>query len=410
MDIRIDVGRLRKDLEDLGRIGRDPLGGITRPSFSQADLEARAWLKDRIEAAGLAYRVDGAGNLFGRLAGNAPGRSVMAGSHIDTVLNGGAFDGAAGVLAALECVRRIGEEGLRLPRTIEVASFTDEEGNLVGDFLGSRAFAGRLDKGLLEKGTTSVGVPLADVLKNTPFTVDSIIGARAEAPDLEAYVELHIEQGPVLDEEGIPVGIVEAINGKHYRWCSFTGETGHSGTVPLELRRDAFLGLADFASRSTQHVATRHYGSFVTIGKVQVMPGAFSVIPGQADFSFEFRSRSAEAMAAMEHELFALAADIAATRGLAFRSRLVDKTDPVEIPPRLTALIKEECDKLGYPSMPVTSGAGHDAQIIAAKADSAMIFIPSPDGVSHTPEETVRWDDLEKGANLLLATLLRLAS
>ncbi len=410
MDIRINAGRLRKDVEDLGRIGRDPLGGITRPSFTKADLEARAWFKDRIEAAGLAYRVDGAGNQFGRLEGSASGRTIMAGSHLDTVLNGGAFDGAAGVLAALECGRRIREEGLRLPKAFEVASFTDEEGNLVGDFLGSRAFAGRLDKKLFEKGTTSVGVPLAEVLKNTPFTVESILGAQAEAPDVEAYVELHIEQGSVLDEEGVSIGIVEAINGKHYRWCSFSGETGHAGTVPLELRRDAFLGLADFALRSTQHVAMRYYGSFVTIGKVHIMPGVFSVIPSQADFSFEFRSRSAESMAAMERELFSLAGDVAATRGLTFRSRLVDKADPVEIPHRLTEMIKEECDKLGYSSMPITSGAGHDAQILAAKTETAMIFIPSPDGVSHAPEETVRWDDLEKGANLLLATLFRLAS
>lgn len=406
----IDLPRLRKDVEDLARIGTDPLGGVTRPSFSPADLEARGWLRERIEAAGLAYRVDGAGNQFGRLEGSASGRTVMTGSHIDTVVNGGAFDGAAGVLAALECLRRIREEGLRTAKPLEVASFTDEEGNLVGDFLGSRAFVGSLDKELLESGTTSVGLPLAEVLEKTPFTVASILGAAGERPDLEAFVEIHIEQGPVLDDEGVPVGIVEAINGKQYRWCSFSGETGHAGTVPLELRRDAFLGLADFALRSTQHVATRYYGSFVTIGRVLVRPGIFSVIPGQADFSFEFRGPTPDTMAGLERDLMGLAADVAATRGLAFRSRLIDRTEPVVVPPRLTGLIKDECDKLGYASMALASGAGHDAQILAAKTDTAMIFIPSPDGVSHAPGETIRWEDLEKGANLLLATLLRLAS
>ena len=410
MDLAVDIGRLRKNLEELGRIGRDPRGGITRPSFSKADLEARAWLREKIEAAGLTYRVDGAGNIFGRLEGAGGGKVVMAGSHIDTVINGGMFDGAAGVLAALEGLARIREEGLRLPKSLELAAFTDEEGNLVGDFLGSRAFTGGLDRELVEKGTTSFGLPLREVLRNTPFTIDSILGAHREAPELETFLELHIEQGSVLDDEGVPVGIVEAIQGKHYRWCSFIGEAGHAGTIPLELRRDAFLGLADFALKATQHVAARHYGSFVTVGKVAVKPGAFSIVPGEADFSFEFRSRSPETMAALERELFALAEDVAATRGLGFASRIMDKTTPLAVPVRLTGLLREACENLGYRSMDVTSGAGHDAQILAAKGDTAMIFVPSPDGVSHAPEETVRWDDLEKGANVLLQALIKLAS
>jgi N-carbamoyl-L-amino-acid hydrolase len=408
--MNIDIDRLRKDLEALGRIGREKDGGISRPSFSKADLEARVWLKDRIADAGLSVREDGAGNIFGRLEGSGEGKTVMAGSHIDTVLHGGAFDGAAGVLAALECLRRIREEGYRLSKPLELAAFTDEEGNLVGDFLGSRAFVGALDRVALESGKTSLGVPFADILKHTPFTVDSILAAHRDAPALEAYLELHIEQGPVLDDEGVPIGIVDAISGKHYRWCSFVGESGHAGTVPLELRRDAFLGLADFALRATRHVAANHYGSFVTIGRVLVHPGAFSIVPGRADFSFEFRSASPETLAALERELFALAEDVAAARGLAFLSRVVDATTPITIPARLTGLLGEECDKLGYGRMSLTSGAGHDAQILAAKTDTAMIFIPSPDGASHCPEETLRFEDLEKGANLLLNALVSLAS
>lgn len=407
MDVRINLERLQSNLEELGRIGRDPRGGVSRPSFSKADLEARVWLKKKIEAAGLAFRLDGAGNIFGQLGGDGP--LVMAGSHIDTVLNGGRFDGAVGVLAALEALQRIHEEGYRLSKPLVMVAFTDEEGNLVGDFLGSRAFIGALDRELLEKGTTAFGVPLAEVLKNTDFTIAGILSAHADAPPVEVFLELHIEQGPTLDDEGVPIGIVETISGKHYRWCSFVGEAGHAGTVPLELRRDAFLGLADFALRATQHVATHHYGNFVTVGKVHVAPGVFSIVPGRADFSFEFRSRSPETLAALEQELFALAEDIAQTRGLGFSSRLMDKTDPVVVPPRLTGLLAAEADALGYPHLALPSGAGHDAQILAAKAPAAMIFIPSPDGVSHAPEESVRWDDLEKGANLLLAAMIKLA-
>lgn len=407
--MQINFDRLKNDIEELGRIGRDPKGGVTRPSFSKADLEARAWLKEKIREAGLVYRVDGAGNIFGRL-GECQGKTVMVGSHIDTVVNGGMFDGSIGVLSGLECLRRILEEGYRLAKPVELASFTDEEGNLVGDFLGSRAFVGELNKDLLEKGLTSFGHPLKEILAGTEFTTESILEARKTAPEIEAYLELHIEQGPILETEDVPIGIVDLITGKHYRWCSFIGSASHSGTTPLELRQDAFLGLADFALKSTQYVATKYYGSMVTIGKVNVAPGAFSVVPGQADFSFEFRSGSKETMSALESALFTLAEDIASTRGLTFVSKIIDRTEPVKIPPRLTSLLEEECGKMGYPFMRTTSGAGHDAQILASKTDAAMIFIPSPDGISHSPQETIRWEDLEKGANLLLQALLRLAS
>ena len=408
MDITINGERLRGDLEELGRIGRDANGGVNRPSFSAADFEAREWLKKKIEEAGLCYRQDGAGNQFGRI--ECSGRTVIAGSHIDTVPNGGMFDGAAGVVAALEAARRIIEEKVPLSRPLEIASFTDEEGNLVGDFLGSRAFLGLLDDNEIRNGRTSFGLPFSEVLKKTGFTIDGILAARKARPELEAYVELHIEQGPVLEEESVPIGIVERISGKHYRQCAFIGESGHAGTTPLELRRDAFLGLADFALKATQHVATKHYGSMLTVGKAALHPGSFSVIPGRADFTLEFRSTSPESLAAIEKEVFTLAEDIASTRGLTFVSRVVDKTAPVAVAPRLLDLMEEECRALGYPSMRLTSGAGHDAQILAGVCDAGMIFVPSPDGISHSPAERVDWDDLEKGANLLLRTLLRLAT
>ncbi len=408
MSIRVNMPRLKHDLEELGRIGRDERGGISRPSFSAADLEARAWLRKKIEEAGLGYRQDGAGNQFGRLEG--PGRTVVAGSHIDTVINGGMFDGAVGVLAALEAARRIIEEKAPLTRAFEVASFTDEEGNLVGDFLGSRAYMGRLDESEIRDGRTTFGRPLAEILKRAGFTPDGVLGAHKDRPELEAYVELHIEQGPVLEDEGLPIGIVERIAGKHDRQCAYVGEAGHAGTTPLELRHDAFLGLADFALRATRLVAASHYGGVLTVGRASLLPGQFSVIPGRADFTLDFRSASPESLAAIERDVLALAEDIAATRGLTFLSRIVDRTTPVAVAPRITAAIEEECRALGYPSMRLTSGAGHDAQIVAGGCDAGMIFIPSPDGASHVPAESVDWGDLEKGANLLLATILRLSS
>ena len=407
MPPQIDIVRLRNDIEALGRIGRTPEGGVSRPSFSRADLEARAWLKDRIVEAGLLYRVDGAGNIFGCHEG--AGKAVMAGSHIDTVLQGGMFDGAAGVCVALECLRRIREENLPVCRPLQVAAFTDEEGNLVGDFLGSRAFAGRLDREAVLAGKTLLGPPLKDILESAGFTVEGVLRAHEERPEIEAFLELHIEQGTVLETEEIPIGVVEAFSGKQYRWCSFAGVAAHGGTTPLELRRDAFLGLADFALRATRHVAANHYGSLLTVGKAVLHPGSFSVVPGQTDFSLDFRSLSAETLENMEKELLALAQDVGEARGLEFVSRIVDRTDPVAVSPRITGLLDEECRTLGYPSMRLSSGAGHDAQILAGLCDSGLVFIPCADGLSHAPGESASWDDIEKGANLMLAALIRLA-
>ncbi len=408
MDIKVNFDRLKKDIESLSQIGRDPQGGITRPSFSKSDLEARDWLKGRIESSGLALGEDGAGNIFGRKEGK--GKTIMAGSHIDTVINGGMFDGSIGVLSALECLRRIKEENIPHSKPLEVASFTDEEGNLSGDFLGSRAFTGLLDQEILEKGLTQFGVPLAEILEGTNFTIQSIMEAHEQRPDIEAFIEIHIEQGPVLETENKTIGIVDGIAGKHYRWCSFAGKASHAGTTPLELRQDAFLGLADFALKSTQHVATEHYGSMVTIGRVSVRPGAFSIVPGQVDFSFEFRSQSKKTLEELKKHLFSLAEDVASTRGLEFGSKLVDETEPVSIPARIQDIMKDECENLGYSSMTLPSGAGHDVQILASVAEPGMIFIPCVDGISHSPQEMIQWEDLEKGANLLLQVLIRLAS
>ncbi len=408
MKMRINLERLRGDIEALAEIGRDPRGGITRPSFSRADMEARDWLKKKLQEAGLCCRQDGAGNIFGRLGGD--GRAVLVGSHIDTVINGGKFDGSAGVLAGLECLRVIKETEVTLTKPIELVAFTDEEGNLVGDFLGSRAFAGLLNKQEIEKGMTSFGRPLADILKGTEFSVESILRASEERPEIEAFLELHIEQGTSLETEGIPIGIVERIAGKRYFWCSYVGRADHGGTTPLELRQDAFLATADLALKATQLVATRHYGSMVTIGKVHVYPGSFSVVPGQVDFSLDFRSSSSETLKLLETELLSLAGDIASTRGLSFYYRPVDQTEPAALSERLIGIMKEECARLEYPFMMMTSGAGHDAQIVSSLAEAGMIFIPCLDGISHSPQEMINWEDLEKGANLLLHALLRLAT
>ncbi len=407
MNVRIDLARLQDDILALGEIGRTEEGGVSRPSFSKADLEAREWLKERIQNAGLELRVDGAGNIFGRLPGK--GKTVMAGSHIDSVINGGLYDGPAGVLTALESLRCIKEAKIPVNKPLEVAAFTDEEGNLVGDFLGSRAFTGSLDRETLEKGLSQFGLSMKEILANTEFSIDSILEASQGRPEIEAFLELHIEQGSVLESEEKDVGIVDCIAGKNYCMCRFLGRADHAGTTPLELRQDAFLGLADFALKATRLVAGQYYGSKITFGRAQLFPGTFSIVPGRAEFTLDFRSTSLETLQELNTQLYAMAQDTAATRGLTFNAKTMDRTVPMPIPQRLKQLLKDTSDTLGYASMFLPSGAGHDAQILASVTEAAMIFIPCLDGLSHCPQENIRWEDLEKGANLLLHSLIRLA-
>jgi N-carbamoyl-L-amino-acid hydrolase len=407
--LKVNFDRLIKDLEELGKIGLNDRGGVSRPSFSLPDLEARKWLKQRIEEAGLILRQDGAGNIFGCLPG-VSNKVVIAGSHLDTVINGGCYDGTIGVLAALECLRRIKEENLCLNKTLEVASFTDEEGNLVGDFLGSRAFSGQIQAEKLKNSRTQFGHPLEEILQKAGLSVDSAVKASKERPEVVAYVELHIEQGPVLESEEVPVGLVSSIAGKRYYHGTFIGRAGHAGTTPVELRRDAFLTLADFAVKATQLVARKYYGSTITVGRVVLKPGSFSIIPGEADFTLDIRSQDAESLKAMEAEVLALASEVASTRGLSFYQQLVDATEPVVIQESMLERLKTLCQKLGYDYYVLASGAGHDAQILASICPVGMIFIPSIDGLSHTPEEAINLEDLEKASNLLLHTLISLGS
>jgi len=408
-ELKINFERLWQELEELSRIGQDPRGGISRPSFSLADLEARKWLREKIEAAGLTYRQDSAGNIFGRLAGKTP-QVVMSGSHLDTVINGGRFDGSVGVLSALECLRRIKEENLELYRTLEVASFTDEEGNLVGDFLGSRAFTGQLKEEQLKNARTQFGPPLAEIVEKAGLKVENIPLAARERPEILAFLELHIEQGPILEEEEVPIGLVTTIAAKRYFQATFVGRSGHAGTIPMELRQDAFISLADFALRANQLVLRKYEDNTLTIGRVVLRPGSFSIIPGEADFTLDLRSQNRQELEELEKEILKLAREVAATRGLSFYQQLVDSTEPVVVPGSMLNRLKALSGRLGYNYRLISSGAGHDAQILAAICPVGLIFIPSPEGLSHVPEEKINPSDLEKGANLLLQALLEIAS
>jgi N-carbamoyl-L-amino-acid hydrolase len=407
-ELRIDLGRLRRDIEALAAIGRDPTGGISRPAWSPAHEEARAWLLGQLRAAELDPRVDPAGNVFGRLGEGTP--VVLTGSHVDTVPRGGPLDGALGVLAGVECLRTIAASRIRPPRALEVAAFTDEEGRFYG-FFGSRALTGSLDRALSERLTDPNGLALPEAMRRAGFDLARAPEARRDPREIAAYVELHIEQGPWLEAADVPIGIVEGIVGIRRFRLTFVGQPDHAGTTPMDRRRDAFFTAAEYATKSRELVVRGGQGRAVTtIGVVDVRPGVPNIVPERATLLQELRDSDPALLERLATRTLQAARRVARQRGLVLEVTHLMRADPVRMSPRIQAAIEATAAGLGLPTRRMPSGAGHDAQILAAVTDAGMVFVPSQGGRSHRPDEWTDWPAIERGANVLLGTLLRLAS
>jgi N-carbamoyl-L-amino-acid hydrolase len=405
--MRVDFSRLRRDLDELGAIGRTPEGGVSRPSWSDADMQGRRWLLDRIAAAGLTPRVDAAGNILGRWQQGGP--AVLVGSHLDSVPNGGALDGALGVLAGLECLRRIKETGVPLRHPVELVAFTDEEGAF-GGFFGSYAFTGCLEARDIPDLTDSAGVRIIDAMARHGVDALQAPTANRSPEDIRAYVELHIEQGPTLVAKQVPIGVVDAIVGIRRFGITFRGRADHAGTTPMTDRRDALLGASDLIQQGRELVlAEGTSASRLTVGVLQVKPGAANIIPAEVYLSYELREVSGAMLRTLADRSRALAADIATAWGLTVSIETVMDVEPVRLADEVKACIVSATEDLGIRHLRLPAMAGHDAQVVGRVAPAGMIFVPSKDGRSHSPLEFTADDDLERGANVLLLTLLKLA-
>ena len=405
-ELRINGARLRADLDALGRIGRDGEGALDRPVFSPAYEEARAWLKVQMAAAGLTATDDGAGNCFGRLGPAGP--CVMAGSHIDTVPDGGPLDGAYGVLAALECARVMAAAGIEAPRAFEVAAFADEEGRYV-NFMGSLALAGRLDGGALAAAGDGAGRPLAEIMAAAGFDMARAEEAVRAPGEIAAYVELHIEQGPVLEAMDVPIGVVEAIVAGDRADFRFAGEPDHAGTTPMDLRKDAFMAAASFAVAARARVLAEGDGSTrLTYGIIEAKPQVTNIVPYRVRLRQEIRDVRDDRLDRLVAGTRALAETAAAEHGVGVEFTPLARTSAAAMAPRIRRTIAEAAEALGLGHHAMPSGAGHDAQIVAAVAEAGMIFVPSEGGRSHRRDERTAWPLLEQGANVLLGTVLRL--
>jgi len=365
-----------------------------------------------MRAAGLVTWVDAAGNTFGglgttALAGNRP--AVLTGSHIDTVPEGGTLDGALGVIAGLECLEVLSETRTSTARPLAVAAWTDEEGRY-GSLFGSRAFCGMLDGAKVEDMAAVDGERLVDVMARAGFDARRAPEAKAPMGSVAAYVELHIEQGPRLEEAAVQIGVVEAIVGVRRSRIIFRGQADHAGTTPMERRRDAFLAAADYSLRAREHVVTHGTRRSVTnIGVVHVHPDASNIVPGRTEIVHEMRDPDATVLERLWHECRGLADAVARERQIAVEVVPMSATTPALAAPRVQSSIEDACRALGFTSQRLYSAAGHDAQNLAAITDMGMLFIPSKGGRSHRVDETSDGDAIERGANVLLHTLLALA-
>ena len=377
--------------DELAALSEEP-GRLTRrfatPALWQAGERVREWM----EAAGMAVRRDAIGNLIGRL-GDGDGRTLLVGSHLDTVRDAGRYDGMLGVLVAIASLERLRDQERPLPYGVEVLAFADEEGVRYGTgYLGSSVVAGCFDSADLER-RDSAGVPLAEAVRAFGGNPERLAGARREPGDLIGYFEVHIEQGPVLEAAGVPLGVVGAIAGQSRARIAFTGAAGHAGTVPMGLRRDALCAAAEFVS-AVEAVARDHDGAVATVGELEVQDGASNVIPGRVVLSLDVRHSADSLRESVGTQLLQRADAIAGARALVLEWDVVQETRAVDCSSELTELVAEAVAASGHPVVRLASGAGHDAVTLSTITPIAILFVRCAGGVSHNPAESVTTEDV----------------
>ena len=400
--------RVRRTISEclhIATMSEEP-GRITRRFLTPPMHQVHAHLRARMESLGMSVHVDAAGNLRGlwQPAG-ADRKRLLIGSHVDTVPNAGAFDGVLGVALALECVE-IAQE-LALPLAIEVIAFSEEEGVRYGSpFLGSRAVAGRFDNALLAL-LDADGISMEAAMRNFGLDPEKISEAALD-PQAIGFFEIHIEQGPVLEAEGLQVAAVTAIVGQTRLNLTFEGQANHAGTTPMYLRRDALAAAAEWIA-AVETVAGKTDGLVATVGRVLVEPNASNVIPARVQVSLDLRHANDETRGSIGEELVARATAIAISRGLTLQR--TDRLDQPAVPmdERLTSFLADSIETAGVPLKSMPSGAGHDAMVMAARVPTTMLFLRSPGGISHHPAETVLEEDVEVALKVSREFLLRLA-
>lgn len=399
----INAERLNRHLKELAAFGANPGGGVSRVAFSDADRDGRAYVMGLMRAAGLDVSVDVAGNIFGRRAGtDARLRPIVFGSHIDSVPDGGNYDGTVGTLAAIEVAQSFAEQNVRTRHPLEVVVWANEEGGLYG----SRAVGGQLTSAEMDNRAWS-GKTIAEGMAFLGGTPSRIAEARRAPGSIATYLELHIEQGGTLERDRLNIGIVEGIVGIRQWNVLVTGLQNHAGTTPMDQRRDAVLAAARFADMVNRVVRAEAGRQVGTVGGFRSFPGAPNVIAGRVETTLELRDLDAAKTARLYDVIRGETARIAEQTGTSFEFTSRHESTPAPSDPRVRAIIDDAAKALGYTTRGLPSGAGHDAQSMAPLGPLGMIFIPSIGGISHSPKEFSTPEDIARGASVLMGAVQR---
>lgn len=405
----IDGRRLWRRISELGEIGRLESGGVARFSFTDEERAAKDLVAAYMKEAGLAVREDAAGNLIGRREGRDPNSpAVLIGSHIDSVNGGGDFDGPLGVLAGVEVLQTMNERGVETGHPVEVVAFTDEEGARFSfGMIGSRALAGALAPEELRLEDAD-GVSIAEAMRTRGFDPERVAEAARPEGSVAAYVELHIEQGRVLENEGFPVGVVTGIAGPVWARVSLTGETGHAGTTPMSLRRDALAAAAELMG-IIEEEAARTGTTVGTVGWIEAKLGGVNIIPGRVEFTLDLRDIDEKVRDGVEERIRERALETCERRGVELEFEELQRMPPVPCSEVVRGAVERACGEVGVRPFALPSGAGHDGMHLAELCPIGMIFVRSRAGISHNPAEWSSREDCEVGLNVLYHTVLKLA-
>ncbi|MHB1405570.1 MAG: allantoate amidohydrolase [Desulfitobacteriaceae bacterium] len=406
--MKVNSKRLQQTIEMSAQIGAIPGNGLCRLALSDEDKEMRDLFRSWLRDSGLKVRVDDFGNIYGRREGksvDAP--PILIGSHLDTQPMGGRFDGILGVLSALEVVRSLNDMQIETEHSIEIVSFTNEEGaRFEPPMLGSGGITGVFDKEFIYSRKDKYGKSFGEELKRIGYMGDESNRIR----NINSYLEFHIEQGPVLEQENVVIGLVEAIQGMTWLEVSLTGQGDHAGPTPMNMRKDTLVAAAKMIV-AIQHAAREiDESTTTTVGRLTIAPNVVNCIPGEVNFSVDVRHAEDFKRRLAVELVREKISTIAAADGVAIEIRDLWEISTTSFAPQILKHVTEGSKVHGYSSRRIVSGAGHDAKYLSDIAPTAMIFVPSVNGKSHSPEELTSWEDIERGANVLLYVVEALAN
>ena len=410
--MHIKPERIQRDLENLACFGRLKGGGVSRLAFTSADREARQYLRNALIQQGLSVTQDAVGNMRSRRCGKENLAPVMTGSHLDSVPSGGTFDGTVGIVAALEVIRVLNEQGVETLRPIDIINFSAEESSRFGgSTLGSKAITGRLSPKQLHTYKDKDGLSLYEAMETFGLNPDRLESARIRPGEVYAFIETHIEQGRVLDSLGIPLGVVTSIAAPTRIKVYLVGRADHSGATPMDLRADALVAASEIIL-GVERIASSGAGSHTvgTVGYSHIEPGVLNVIPGQVELGIDIRDINKESKDLAVNKVISLMEDTGDRRGIQINYEITANETPVTLSAEIVDVLKRAAETLGYSYRLMPSGAGHDAMYMAEITNAGMIFVPSQEGISHNIAEYTPLEDIVKGTEVLLEAIVKLAN